>query len=108
MLDATLRAIAEPRRRGILRLVRLDELSSGEIAARFDVSRPAISQHLGVLLSAGLITVRKQGTRRLYRARPEALEEVRAYLEGFWSHSLELLAEVAESEERRPKPDDTD
>ena len=83
MLDATLRAIAEPRRRGILRLVRLDELSSGEIAARFDVSRPAISQHLGVLLAAGLITVRKQGTRRLYRARPEALEEVRAYLEGF-------------------------
>jgi len=81
-------------------------MSAGEIASHFDVSRPAISQHLGVLSSAGLVTVRQQGTSRFYRARPEGLAELRQFLEEFWSDRLELLAQEAEAEERRIKKDD--
>ena len=99
MLDEALRAIAEPRRRDILRLIRNSELAAGEIASRFDVTRPAISQHLKILVGAELVAVRKQGTRRLYRARPEGLAELRGYLEGFWHDSLLKLAEAAEEEE---------
>src|SRR5260370_656285 len=68
--DETLRALAEPRRRAILRLVARDELAAGEIAAAFEVTRTAISQHLTVLKNAGLLAERRDGTRRLYRARP--------------------------------------
>ena len=100
MLDEALRAIAEPRRRDILRLIRNTELPAGEIASRFDVTRPAISQHLKILMEAELVAVRRQGTRRLYRARPEGLAELRSYLEGFWHDSLLKLAEAAEEEER--------
>ena len=100
MLDTALRAIAEPRRREILHLARERELSAGEIAAHFDVTRPAISQHLKVLVEAGLVTLRREGTRRLYRTRPEGLSELRAFLEGFWGERLQLLKEMAESEER--------
>ena len=102
-MDAVLRAIAEPRRREILQLIQEAELSSGEIAARFEVSGPAISQHLKVLLEAGLATMRKEGTRRLYRARPEGLAEVRSFLEAFWDEGLRSLKEAAEAAERRSK-----
>lgn len=100
-MEAALRAIAEPRRRDILRLVWDAELSAGAIAAHFDVSRPAISQHLRVLEQSGLVAERREGTRRLYRARPETLEELRAYLDGFWGGRLNLLREAAEREQRR-------
>lgn len=101
-MDQALRAIAEPRRREIIRLVLVRELSAGEIASHFrDVTRPAISQHLRVLVEAGLVTVRRAGTRRIYRARPEGLAEVRRYLEGFWREGLARLAEAAEAEEGR-------
>lgn len=100
MIDFALRAVAEPRRREILRLVQDEELSSGEIAAHFAVTRPAISQHLSVLTAAGLVTVRRLGTRRLYRARPEGMEELRAFLDEFWGNRLDLLKEAAEAEER--------
>jgi DNA-binding transcriptional ArsR family regulator len=99
MADA-LRAIAEPRRRDILRLVWDAERSAGDIAAQFDVSRPAISQHLRVLRQAGLVSERRDGTRRLYRARPEAVSEVRAFLDGFWHEGLTSLKREAEREER--------
>jgi DNA-binding transcriptional ArsR family regulator len=98
-VDAALHALAEPRRRAILALLREDELSAGEIAARFPVSWPAISQHLGVLRSAGLVAERREGTRRLYRARPEGLLELRAYLDGFWAAGLDRLKQEAEREE---------
>ncbi len=99
-MDTVLHAIAEPRRRDILSLVREAELTSGEIAARFpDVTPPAISQHLKVLAEAGLVTVRRLGTRRLYRARPEGLAEVRGFLDAFWVDSLQRLKEEAEAEE---------
>lgn len=105
-LEVALKAIAEPRRREILRLVQDAELSSGEIAAHFSVTHPAISQHLRVLSDAGLVTVRRQGTRRLYRMRPEGLAELRKYLEDYWEDRLQLLAEAAEAEERRLKERD--
>jgi DNA-binding transcriptional ArsR family regulator len=103
MIDSAVRAIAEPRRREILNLVRDDELSAGEIASRFDVTRPAISQHLTVLRDAGLLTERRDGTRRLYRARPEGLGELREFLEGFWSDRLERLKLAAELDQQRRK-----
>jgi DNA-binding transcriptional ArsR family regulator len=99
-METALKAIAEPRRRQILSLVRDGELSAGEIAAHFDVSRPAISQHLTVLKEAGLVTERRNGTRRLYQARPEGLEELRTFLEGFWDQRLDALRREAERKER--------
>jgi DNA-binding transcriptional ArsR family regulator len=100
-VEAALKAIAAPRRRQILRLVRGDELSAGEIASNFDVTRPAISQHLNVLKEAGLVSERRNGTRRLYRARPEGLAELRDFLEEFWDVRLEALKREAEKEERK-------
>src|SRR5947199_6130861 len=95
-MEAALKAIAAPRRRQILTLVRDDELSAGEIASHFDVTRPAISQHLNVLKEAGLVSERRNGTRRLYRARPEGLVELKQFLEGFWDERLETLKREAE------------
>ena len=100
-MDAVLQAIAEPRRRRILELVRAEELAAGAIASHFDVTRPAISQHLRVLKDAGLVTERREGTRRMYRARPEGLAELRRFLEDFWSDRLQLLKDAAEREQRR-------
>ena len=100
-MDAALRALVEPRRREILRLVGQRERPAGEIAAHFDVTRPAISQHLRILKEAGLIVERRLGTRRLYRARPEGLAELRTFIEEFWDEQLARLKEQAELEERR-------
>src|SRR5437588_7016203 len=99
-MEAALRAIAAPKRRRILTLVRDGELSAGEIAAHFDVTRPAVSQHLNVLKEAGLVNERRNGTKRLYRARPEGLVELKAFLEGFWDERLEALKQEAEKEEK--------
>jgi DNA-binding transcriptional ArsR family regulator len=100
-MDGTLRAIAEPRRREILELVRDRELSAGAIAARFEISWPAVSQHLRVLREVGLVSERRAGTSRLYRSRPEALAEVRQFVERFWDTRLEQLKMEAETSERR-------
>src|SRR5881398_1661675 len=99
-MEAALKAIAAPRRRQILTLVRGGELTAGEIASHFDVTRPAISQHLNVLKEAGLVNERRNGTRRLYRARPEGLVEIKDFLEEFWDERLEALKREAEREER--------
>jgi DNA-binding transcriptional ArsR family regulator len=99
-VEAALKAIAEPRRRQILALVRDGELSAGEIAAQFDVTRPAISQHLTVLKEAGLVSERRNGTRRLYQARPEGLAELKTFLDGFWDERLDALRREAERKER--------
>ena len=98
-MEAALRAIAAPRRRQILSLVRDGELSAGEIAGHFDVTRPAVSQHLNVLKEAGLVSERRNGTRRLYRARPEGLAQLKAFLEEFWDERLDALKAEAEREE---------
>ena len=102
-MQTTIQALAEPRRREILELIREHELTAGEIASGFDVSRPAISQHLGVLKEAGLVSERREGTRRFYRARPEGLKELREFLEGFWAFSLDQLKRAAEKEQRRKR-----
>ena len=95
-------AIADPRRREILRLVHTAELPAGAIAQRFrEVSRPAISQHLRVLKEAGLLDERRDGTRRLYRARPEALAPLREFIDEFWDGKLDALKTEAEREERK-------
>jgi DNA-binding transcriptional ArsR family regulator len=99
-VEAALKAIAAPRRRQILTLVRDGELSAGEIAGHFDVTRPAVSQHLNVLKEAGLVSERRNGTRRLYRARPEGLAQLKAFLEEFWDERLDALKAEAEREER--------
>ena len=99
-MEAALKAIAAPHRRTILRLVAESELSAGEIAANFDLTRPAISQHLGVLKEAGLVSERREGTRRLYRASPQGLVELKAFLDEFWGDRLEALKLEAEREER--------
>ena len=100
-MQDVVQAISEPRRREILALVQTRELSAGEIAARFDVTRPAISQHLTVLKNAGLVSERRAGTKRLYRARPEALAELRSFLDGFWDGRLDRLKRAAEQEQRK-------
>jgi DNA-binding transcriptional ArsR family regulator len=102
-MEAALRAIAEPRRRRILELVRERELSAGEIASQFEITRPAISQHLGVLKEAGLVDERRNGTRRLYRARPQGLAELKTFLDAFWDAKLEALQREAEREEERKR-----
>ncbi len=96
--DEALRALAEPRRRAILRLVAHDELAAGEIAAAFDVTRTAVSQHLTVLRNAGLLSERKVGTRRLYRARPEGLVGLREFLDDMWASSLDVARRLAEAD----------
>jgi len=96
--DEALRAIAEPRRRKILQLVAHDELSAGEIAAAFDITRTAISQHLTVLKNAGLLSERRDGTRRLYRARAQGLAGLREFLDDMWSGALDAARRIAEQD----------
>lgn len=102
-MEAALRAIAGPRRRQILTLVRDAELSAGEIAAQFDVTRPAVSQDLTLLKEAGLVTERRNGTRRLYRVRPEGLAPLKSFLDDFWDDRLEALKRESEREERKKR-----
>lgn len=99
--EAALRAIANPRRREILRLVWSRELSSGDIASHFDVSWPAISQNLRVLESCGLVKERKLGTTRYYRADRKELGPLKSVLMRMWEADLDRLAQLAEAEERK-------
>jgi DNA-binding transcriptional ArsR family regulator len=102
-MEAPLRAIAEPHRRRILALVRDRELSAGEIASEFEVSGPAVSQHLKVLKEAGLVDERRDGTRRLYSLRREGLIEVRDFFEQFWREGMDRMKYAAEAEERKQR-----
>ena len=105
-MQAMLDAVSEPRRREILRLILRTELPAGAIAARFtDVSRPAISQHLRVLRDAGLVSERRDGTRRLYRVRPEGFGDLRSFLEEFWDVRLDALRVEAERKARSTSRD---
>jgi DNA-binding transcriptional ArsR family regulator len=99
--DAAFQALAEPRRREILRLVRDRPRSVNEIAERFDVTQQAISQHLKVLKDAGLVAVRPDGQRRLYVVRPEGLSALRDFLDEFWPGSLQRLKRAVESDDGR-------
>jgi len=101
-MDAVLRALGAPRRRDILRIVRRRERSAGDIhRALGDVTFGAVSQHLGVLERAGLVTARRDGRSRLYQARPEGLEPLKEWLESMWDEALASLKALAEAEEAR-------
>jgi DNA-binding transcriptional ArsR family regulator len=102
-VDAALKAIAEPHRREILRLVWDAERTAGDIASQFAVSRPAVSQHLRVLKEAGLVDERRDGTRRWYKARPDGLVDLREWIEAFWDEGLARLKVLAEDDERRQR-----
>jgi DNA-binding transcriptional ArsR family regulator len=93
-------AIADPIRRRVLELVRDRELPAGELAAEFDVSRPAVSRHLRVLREAGLVRERRDGKLRLYRADPAPLAELRDWLDGYWAGRLDAVRTLAEKEEQ--------
>ena len=95
-----MRAVAEPRRREILRLCWDGERTAGDIAGHFEVTFGAVSQHLAVLREAGLVAVRREGTRRWYRADRRALGPLGAYLESTWADQLDALATLAEHAER--------
>jgi len=98
-----IQAMGEPTRIEIMRLIGSRELAAGEIARHFAVTRPAVSHHLGVLREAGLLRERRAGTRRLYTLRPEALDELRSFIDGFWEPRLRSLKRAAEAIERRKK-----
>jgi DNA-binding transcriptional ArsR family regulator len=105
MVDQVLHAIAEPHRRAILVMLQDQELPAQDIAGQFpDVTRQAISQHLALLAETGLVTMRRQGTRRLYRTRPEGLADVRRFLDGFWDEQLAALKRRVESDTRGERP----
>jgi DNA-binding transcriptional ArsR family regulator len=95
-MTAALRALAEPQRQRILQLVRDGELPAGEIADHFDITHQAVSQHLRVLKEAGLLSERREGTRRLYAIRPEAIESIRAFVDELWPSSLARLRDTVE------------
>jgi DNA-binding transcriptional ArsR family regulator len=95
-----LQVVAEPRRRAILQLVWSRELAAGDIAAHFDVSFPAVSQHLGVLRDAGFVSVRREGRTRLYRADRKALGPLRPMLEKMWNEKLDHLVSLIEEKGR--------
>jgi DNA-binding transcriptional ArsR family regulator len=104
-VDTLLQAIGAPRRRQILAFVRRRERSAGEIHRTLGgVTFGAVSQHLAVLERAGLVSVRREGRRRLYRARPKGLEPLRKWLEPMWDDALASLKELAEAEEAAGRP----
>lgn len=104
-IDLVAHALADPTRRGLLRLVRDEERAAGELATAFpQMSRPAVSQHLRLLQHAGLVSVRPDGNRRLYRAQADGLAEMREFIDELWTDRLARLKRAAERAERdRPE-----
>lgn len=98
-MEAAFQAIAEPNRRRILEILSgSEEMSSGEIASHFRQTAAAVSQHLGVLEQARLVSFRRDGVRRLYRLRGEGFRELGDFLERFWAQGLARLKTAAEME----------
>ena len=91
-------ALADPSRRAVFEALRSGPVAVGELAERFPISRPAVSQHLKVLKEAGLVTDDADGNRRLYRIRPEGVAEMRAYLDQMWGDALDAFATVVEQQ----------
>jgi DNA-binding transcriptional ArsR family regulator len=105
-IDLVAHALADGTRRKLLQLVRDDERAAGVLAAAFPhISRPAVSQHLRVLDDAGLVSIRRDGNRRLYRANASGLSDVWNFIDGMWTDRLAKLKHAAERAERlEPKP----
>jgi DNA-binding transcriptional ArsR family regulator len=101
-MDVALKAIADPRRREILRLVWSHELPASDIASHFhDVTRSAVSQHLGVLRHANLVCERRDGNRRLYSTNVTEMQNLRTFLDQYWSGGLSRLKSAAEAAQRK-------
>jgi DNA-binding transcriptional ArsR family regulator len=98
--QAVLRALVEPRRQAMLRLVRDGPRSAGEIGRHFDITQQAVSQHLQVLTEAGLLDVRRSGKRRLYVLNPEGLEVLDRFLADLWPEGLQRLKHAVETDDR--------
>jgi DNA-binding transcriptional ArsR family regulator len=96
-----LKALAEPRRVAILKLLAGGEMRAGDIAEKFDTTRPAISEHLRVLVEARLLVLRREGTRRIYAVRKETFVELNRFLDQFWDDRVARLKAAAEREARR-------
>jgi DNA-binding transcriptional ArsR family regulator len=94
--DARFRALANPTRRTMLRLVRDEALPVGVLADELDMTQPAVSQHLAVLRDAGLVEVEPDGRRRLYRADTASIADLRRFFDDYWSQSVDRLADAAE------------
>jgi DNA-binding transcriptional ArsR family regulator len=106
-VDTALKAIADPKRREILRIVWANEVPASDIASHFrDVTRSAISQHLGVLREAKLVSERRDGNRRLYRANVEEMARLRTFIDQYWSGSLERLKTAAEAAQQKKEKRD--
>jgi DNA-binding transcriptional ArsR family regulator len=99
--EGVLKALAEPRRQQILRLVRATPRSVGEIAEQVDITQQAVSQHLQVLKEAGLVAVRQDGTRRLYAIRPDGLESLDRFLAELWPAGLQRLKAAVEADDQQ-------
>ncbi len=99
--DVALRALADPQRRQILRLVRGGELAAGQIAAHFEATQQAVSHHLQVLAKAGLLTERRDGQRRLYALNPYGLDPVREVLTDLWPAALQRLKLAVEQQPKK-------
>ena len=94
--DDVLDALGDRTRRSVFELLAAGPRSVGELAEDLPVSRPAVSQHLGVLKRAGLVTDTRAGTRRLYRVDDAGLRELRTFLDSFWDEALNAFAKAAE------------
>jgi DNA-binding transcriptional ArsR family regulator len=95
--DNQFAALADPSRRAIFEALARQPLAVGELAERFPISRPAVSQHLRVLADARLVSHEAHGTRNVYRVNPEGIETLRQYLDAMWSRALRDFKRVAES-----------
>jgi DNA-binding transcriptional ArsR family regulator len=101
-VETLLKTLGAPRRCDIVRLVWTDELAATEIAGHFpDVTRSAISQHLGVLRRTGLVNERRDGTRRFYSANHREFARLSEFIDSFWTSRLERLRDLAESGEKK-------
>jgi DNA-binding transcriptional ArsR family regulator len=96
--------VGEPNRRRLLELLRQGEQTVTQLATQFSVTRPAISQHLGVLAEAGLVEVRREGKYRYYRLNPVGMASLRAALDTFWTNELDQLTSIQPP--KRGVPDD--
>lgn len=99
--EQSIEALADPTRRAIFERIKVRALPVGEIASSFPVTRPAVSQHLRILKDAGLVTERRVGTRRLYRADPAGLAALHGYIEDFWKQALESYRRHVEDGDKK-------
>ena len=100
-IGAVLEALADPTRRAVWERLAVGPMTVGELAADLPVSRPAVSQHLKVLSTAGLVAATPQGTRRIYTTRQEGLRVLREYLDNIWRDALESYAAAIDRQNQK-------